>query len=73
MGDAAKDKARDEAQQAQAEYEAVEREYEARIAPVRAARREKFKKAQDAGMTLREIAEAVGLHNTRVGQILREE
>jgi hypothetical protein len=38
-----------------------------------AARRESFKRAQEAGLTLREIGEIVGLHHTRVGQIVRGE
>jgi hypothetical protein len=35
------------------------------------ARRKSFKRAQEAGLTLREIGEIVGLHHTRVGQIIR--
>jgi hypothetical protein len=38
-----------------------------------AARRKSFKRAQAAGLTLREIGEIVGLHHTRVGQIIRGE
>lgn len=38
-----------------------------------AARRKSFKQAQKAGLTLREIGEIVGLHHTRVGQIIRGE
>jgi hypothetical protein len=38
-----------------------------------AARRKSFKRAQEAGLTLREIGEIVGLHHTRVGQIIRGE
>lgn len=68
MGDA-REKAREEARQAQAEYEAAE----AKIAKARRARRAKFKKAKDAGLTLREIGEATGLHNTTVGEILRDD
>jgi len=37
------------------------------------ARRKSFKRAQEAGLTLREIGEIVGLHHTRVGQIIRGE
>lgn len=32
-----------------------------------------FKRAKKAGLTLREIGEEVGLHHTRVGQIIRGE
>lgn len=67
MTDAAREKIREEARQAQAEYETAE----AKIAEARKARRARFQAAQDAGFTLREIAEAVGLHNTTVGEILR--
>ncbi len=35
------------------------------------ARRKSFEQAQEAGMTLREIGKVVGLHHTRVGEILR--
>jgi hypothetical protein len=38
-----------------------------------AARRESFRRAKEAGLTLREIGEIVGLHHTRVGQIIRGE
>jgi DNA-directed RNA polymerase specialized sigma24 family protein len=37
------------------------------------ARRKVFKKAQEEGLSLRQIGEEVGLHHTRVGQILRGE
>lgn len=39
----------------------------------RAERLASFKRAQNAGLSLREIADEVGLHWTRVGQILRGE
>lgn len=67
MTDAGREKVREEARQAQAEYETAA----AKIAEVRKARRAKFQAAHDAGFTLREIAEAVGLHNTTVGEILQ--
>jgi hypothetical protein len=35
------------------------------------ARRRSFEKAQKAGLTQRDIADEVGLHHTRVGQIIR--
>lgn len=71
MGDDAREKIQREAREAQAGYEAAEEKYEAVIADARRARRAKFKEAQAAGLTLREIGEAVGLHNTTVGEILR--
>lgn len=36
------------------------------------ARRDSFERAKKAGATLREIGEAVGLHWTRVGNILKK-
>ena len=36
-------------------------------------RRESFSEAQKAGLSLRDISQEVGLHWTRVGQILRGE
>jgi len=36
-------------------------------------RRKAFAQAQKEGLTLREIGEEVGLHHTRVGQIIRGE
>jgi DNA-directed RNA polymerase specialized sigma24 family protein len=60
-----KEKARRRAQAAQASFERDS-------AAVRKARRKAFAEAQAAGLSLREIGEAVGLHYTRVGKILRE-
>jgi DNA-directed RNA polymerase specialized sigma24 family protein len=37
------------------------------------ARRKAFAQAQKEGLTLREIAEEVGLHHTRISQIIRGE
>jgi DNA-directed RNA polymerase specialized sigma24 family protein len=37
------------------------------------ARRQAFAEAQKAGLTLREIADEIGLHHTRVSQIIRGE
>jgi len=47
--------------------------YETEAEAARDARRDAFARAQDEGLTLREIGEAVGLHHTRVGQIIRGE
>ena len=64
MGDAAQEKARKEVRQAQADYERD-------VEQARDARRKTFERAQKAGMSLREIANEVDLHWTRVGQILK--
>jgi IS30 family transposase len=64
MGDTDRQKAERAVRKAQADYDrSVDR--------ARDARREAFKKAQDAGMTLREIGEQVGLHHTTVGEVIR--
>lgn len=46
-------------------------EFERTVNDARAARRRSFEQAHAAGFSLREIAEAVGLHYTRVGEILK--
>jgi hypothetical protein len=68
MADAAQRKALRVAQRAQAQYETKQSELE----KAHAVRRKGFAQAKAAGLSLREIAEATGLHWTRVGQILRE-
>jgi hypothetical protein len=65
MADAER-KARRTVREAQARFE---REQET----AQAARRKAFAKAQKDGLTLRAIGEEVGLHHTRVGQIIRGE
>ena len=60
-------KARADLRTAQAAFERAESQRE----KAGSARRKSFERAQKAGMTLREIGEIVGLHHTRVGQILR--
>ncbi len=61
-----KQKARAELLKAQAEYERAETQRE----KATDARRRSFVHAQKAGMTLREIGKVVGLHHTRVGEII---
>lgn len=65
MGDARK-QARSEARRAQAKFERVQGQLE----DATKARRESFKRAADAGLSMAEIADAVGLHRTRVNQII---
>lgn len=59
-----KQKALADAQQAQLAYE---RDVEA----AREARRKSFELAQKAGLSLRDIGDAVGLHRGRVWEIIR--
>jgi DNA-directed RNA polymerase specialized sigma24 family protein len=51
----------------------AQKRYEAEAEAARETRREAFGKAQEEGLSLREIAETVGLHHTRVLQIIRGE
>jgi uncharacterized membrane protein len=44
--------------------------YEAEAEKARQARREAFAKAQKDGLSLSEIASEVGLHRSRIGQII---
>jgi DNA-directed RNA polymerase specialized sigma24 family protein len=64
MADGDKQKARKNLQRAQANFER-------KLEDARTGRRESFERAQEAGLSLREIAAEVGLHWTRVGEILR--
>lgn len=60
----AKQKARQDLRRTQAGFERAQKK-------ARAERLASFKRAKKAGLSLREIADEVGLHWTRVGQILR--
>lgn len=62
--DSAEKKARQELRRVQASFER-------KVAVAHAERLASFKRAQKAGLSLRDIAGEVGLHWTRVGQILR--
>lgn len=62
--DAAEKKAREDLRRTQTNFERkVEEAHAERLAS--------FKRAQEAGLSLREIASEVDLHWTRVGEILR--
>lgn len=69
MAEEAKRKVRAELRNAQDAFERAEVQRE----KVSTARRESFERAQEAGLTLREIGDVVGLHHTRIGEILRGE
>lgn len=61
-----KQRALREAQRAQARYEKAQ----AKLDEDGGNRRNSFMQAKDAGATLREIGEAVGLHWTRIREII---
>ncbi|HEY5941889.1 MAG TPA: hypothetical protein VIT89_03405 [Solirubrobacterales bacterium] len=62
----AKEKARAEVQRAQSKFARVDSERD----QARLVRREAFQRGREAGLTLREIGEAAGLHLTRVREVL---
>jgi DNA-directed RNA polymerase specialized sigma24 family protein len=53
-----------------ASVRAAQERYEADVESARKGRRQAFAKAQAEGLSLREISEEVGLHRSRIGQIL---
>ena len=67
MMDQAREKARAEVQRVQSKIERAEGQLE----DVRGERRESFKRAREAGLSLVEIGKAANLHRSRVDQILR--
>ena len=67
MAEDAQAKARNAARRAQSEFEWASDQLEQR----REARRAAFEQARKAGLSTREIAEATGLHFSRVSRILQ--
>lgn len=53
------------------EVRAAQERYEGEADAARRARREAFAEAQRGGLSLSEIAAEVGLHRSRVGQIIK--
>lgn len=72
MAERAQKKARADVQRAQADFEKEQGRLREARTKSRARRRERFARAQKAGLSLREIGEAADLHLTRVREILRE-
>jgi len=72
MANPAEQKARREVRRAQADFERDQKQLREARAKSRAKRRATFERAQKAGLSLREIAAEIGLHPTRVREILRE-
>jgi hypothetical protein len=68
-----KQKARAEVRKAQADFEHEQEQMKQARAESRAKRRERFARAQEAGLSLRDIAEETDLHATRVREILNED
>lgn len=66
MADPKQEKARRDLRRAQVNFER-------KIDKAHTERLESFKRAQKAGLSLREISKEVGLHWTRIGQLLRGE
>jgi hypothetical protein len=60
-------------QRARENLRRVQASFERKVQEAHAERLASFKRAQKAGLSLREISEEVGLHWTRVGEILRGE
>lgn len=52
---------------------AAQKQFERDSAATQNARREAFAQAQKEGMSLREIGEEVGLHRSRIAQIIKGE
>jgi hypothetical protein len=72
MADAANQKARRDVRRAQADFEREQEQIQEAREKSRARRRERFAMAQKAGLSLRDIGKEVGLHPTRVREVLRE-
>ncbi len=72
MADAAKEKVRRDVRSAQADFEREQERIQEAREKSRARRRKRFALAQKAGLSLRDIGKEVGLHPTRVREILRE-
>lgn len=65
--------ANDPKQKALVEATLAQRDYERSVTAARESRRKSFDRAQKAGSSLRDIGKAVGLHPTRVREIIRGE
>ena len=61
---------RDPKNRLRASVRAAQERYEVDTEATREARRKAFAEAQQEGLSLREISEEVGLHLSRIGQII---
>jgi DNA-directed RNA polymerase specialized sigma24 family protein len=64
---------KDPKEEARAEVRRARLEFKRNVAAARDAQRDAFRRALEAGLSTREIAEEAELHHTRVGEILRGE
>lgn len=64
--------ANDPKQKALADVKRAQRDYEQNVDAAREARRRSFERARKAGLSLRDIGDAIGLHRGRVWEILKE-
>jgi hypothetical protein len=64
--------AADSREKARADLRRAQSQFDRKQDEARTLRLESFRRARDAGLSLREIASEVDLHYTRVGEILRE-
>ena len=64
---------KDSKEKAIAGVKRAQSDYERNVDAAREARRKSFERAQKAGLSLRDIGDAVGLHRVRVWEILRGE
>ena len=60
----------DPKQKARQAVRAAQKEFERESTAVQGARRQAFARAQKEGLSLQDIADEVGLHRSRVGQII---
>jgi F0F1-type ATP synthase membrane subunit b/b' len=63
----------DAAEKARRDLRRAQANYERTVGKAKTERLESFKRAQAAGLSLREISKEVGMHWTRVGELLRGE
>jgi hypothetical protein len=63
----------DAKQEAVADVKRAQLDYERNVDAAREGRRKSFDRAHKAGLSLRDIGGAVGLHRSRIGEILRGE
>jgi hypothetical protein len=64
---------KDPKEKAIADVKRAQLDYERNVDAAREGRRKSFERAQKAGLSLRDIGDAVGLNRVRVWEIIRDE